>query len=304
MDKKKLPGTLLSVLVCFSVLMTGCVTPEISSEEAGQLAQDYTQLGRAFYQEGDYKNAVDYLRRAYELKPGTLGLAFNYALSLLRIGNYERADALLNSLLAEDPTQAYLYPVLAYSAALQEDYNAAEDYYQTLVTLREPNSSEIFNWVLVRMELERFDEAQGLLDQVPEEWLESQSGLLAVAGRLALVKGEYEEALNFLKQYQDSGGNEPSFLSDLAELYHHDELYLEEAGIRATLHRRSYEVDEQVVILADLYLNQIADIEQGFTWMKRAVEQGQGERIEDFISLLSPAQQDQIRTLLDAQEEE
>ncbi|WP_081942192.1 tetratricopeptide repeat protein [Spirochaeta lutea] len=296
------PGALgfLLALGALLLLFSSCLTPASSEGERAELAADYYRLGNAFYSEGDYAASTEYLSRAYGLNPEIPGLGLSYALSLLRLGNQSEAEAILTGLVEDDPMQPLYYSALAYSAALQEDFSSAEGYYQALGELREPNPQELFNWILIRVRLGDLESAAALIQGIPEEWLNDQPELLAAAGRVALLRENFDEALDLLKRYQARGGSKPDFLSDLVEVLHFHGLYLEEAGVRATLHRQSYKAEEQAIKLTHLYVTEIEDLSQGFAWIKRAIEAGLAEEVEELFSVFDPTQQAELNRLADA----
>lgn len=94
---------------------------------ANSVLPDYL-LALLYERKGKYSNAVPYLENVYQNTNGVFEAALFYANVLTKAGQSDRADAILQSLVLENPTNIKVLKQCAYTAFENKNYPDAEQY--------------------------------------------------------------------------------------------------------------------------------------------------------------------------------
>lgn len=209
-------GTLRRIAVVVSALaaIIGCGTTVTYRE----LAEEYFNLGNAFYELGDLDQSFVYYTRALELDPGLTGAGYNLARVHIDRGNYERAAAVVDRLLEQDPANSLYRETRAYLEYESNDLDAARATYRALIDEFPGRARLSYNLALIEMEEERYREAATVLEagrdmaEDDPEYL----WLLAEAYHSADMPGQ---ASTVLESFRVAVDGERDQLSRLAERY-------------------------------------------------------------------------------------
>lgn len=198
----------------FVFLLFSCQTaPEVA------LAEDYLNLGYAYYELKNWNQAERFLNRAIQLNPANHAARFNLALTLLQLSKPEEAISQLEILLQDDPENTALLKTLGYAYYWKKDFEASRRTYQKALSILVQDRDTQFNLGLIAYELKEDNEAKKLL----EDWM---SGETSVPDSLWPILENLYRRLNddagltrVLAKIIEKNKNDQSRLLELAGLY-------------------------------------------------------------------------------------
>lgn len=115
----------------------------------GMLGDAYSNLGAIAYRRGRYKEAIWFLSRAAQRRPGKAGVRYNYALALQALARFDDALKELDAAAAAAPTDAevrFLSGVVSLRMARLAD---AEAFFQETLRLDPAHASAKYNLALL-----------------------------------------------------------------------------------------------------------------------------------------------------------
>lgn len=183
---------MLALPIGLAIALSGCTSSkDVSPEMTGAIAKPVT--------DSDYAEAAEYWAKRYEAKPKDAAIAFNYALTLRRLGRTEQAVAVLQSAAIYHPDDRAI--LAAYGKALAD----AGDLNRSLEIIRRAQQPDRPEWRLVSAEAAILDQlgdhpaarklyAQSL-DLAPNE-----PSVLSNYGMSYVLTGELAEAERILRQ--------------------------------------------------------------------------------------------------------
>jgi len=138
----------LAVAVLAVPVLTSCVS-RISYRE---LAQEYYNLGNAFFDLGDFERSYQYYQRAVELDSSLPAAGYNLGRLHLQRGEYDSALEVMERLLESDPENGLYLETVAYIHFQAEAYDRAREGYTALIETFPGRSRLRYNLALLELD--------------------------------------------------------------------------------------------------------------------------------------------------------
>ena len=201
-----------------------------SKAEAGPQAAEQLELGKKYLAEEQYDEAVEALLKSIDFNDqyvdaymllGELYLdqeRFEEAVNILKQGYKNTGDASLKEL------YSLSYERLAYQYYDNEEYDAAIEAFEAVVTLDKSNVDAYMTLYDIYIVLEDFENADMILEKgyaaTKDEMLkETRFTNLSEMGQQFLDEEDYENAVYYLEKLREAGDKSPEILVSLSRAY-------------------------------------------------------------------------------------
>ena len=281
------------------VVLCNCVGMAASAEE-------YYSIGMAYFELGKYEEAERWLNRARSANRTMTASQYNLGRLAYETGRYDEAARYFEGILSRDPNNVLALRAAAYTRIKTGDLDAAEKYYSRLLEIVPESADNGYNHALVLYAMERYSDAQEILEKYPFALLENNDALLLYA-RSQKAQDKVEAIDNYAKWL--SVNSDPAVRYEYAQLLEHYELYaraLEEyrktlsetAGTDSTPKRSEIRFS-----LARLLLIADGESGEGIAELETAVSEGfdDVEAVQGLLNMrLSAARTDSIRNIINS----
>src|SRR5215470_16347030 len=237
---------LIFLLTLLAGLLTGC------SRDPNVRKQKYFESGERFFEKAKYREAAIQYSNAIQVDPRFSKAHYHLALSLLRLGqeqrayqeltrtleldpdNYEarldltnlliaakffkEAQEHLDLLLAREPNKAAVHMALANLKDRQGDLAAAIQEMQKTISLDPNRADSYLNYAIMQIQAQEYDAAEGNLKKAVTLDPKSMSAQIAL-GSFYQSRGRLPEAEEQFKHAITIDSKDPSPRSSLARLY-------------------------------------------------------------------------------------
>lgn len=300
------PGPRLQwgLLACIALLCAAALLSCQSYVPRDELAQEYYNLGNAYFGLERYDQATDYYRRALELSPELDRANYNLARALVATERYADAIALLQELRRADRDNVRLTETLAYAELQAGNRERAVSLYETVLELSPYRVTALYNLgVMARRsgDLERAAELLGRAQEAAPDDLD----VLFHLGLSLLVLGEEDRGVAALERFTEESA-EPAIdrLSAIAEAYEEARFYSRALMLYETILERDESRPSALFGLARIRLTAAEQPEEGLTALEEAISAGFSDR-DAAAALLQREdlrERDAVRTLLEEAE--
>ena len=193
--------SVLCVAFCALVIfpaLSGCVTQGVMS------AEEYFSLGMAFFDLGQaakdastrtkhFTEAEKWLNRARQIDKTKNASEYNLGRIAFETGRFEEAAERFESILKRDSANTLALKAAAYSRIKTGEIEKAEAWYQQLLELIPESADDGYNYALVLYTVEKYAEAERVLDGYKFALLNNNDTLLLYA-RAQKAQGKVEAA--------------------------------------------------------------------------------------------------------------
>ncbi|MEX2445493.1 MAG: tetratricopeptide repeat protein [Alkalispirochaeta sp.] len=281
-----------AAILVASLLLSSCRS-DVSSRE---LAEEYFNLGNAFFELGRYQDSFEYYSRAIRLSDDIPAAGYNLARLHEQRGEYADAVDVLNDLLADDPdnglyreTRAFVLFRTGRRREAREEYSLLIEEYPGRVRLR-------YNLGVLELDAENVDRAYRVLSEGVDQ-AEQDTEYRWVLSEAAYRSGNEEEALDHLEVFRGLSVDSPDELARLATRQAEWGFYLAALeiieGIPETVER-----DPDLLFLrASVELRATDDFDRAVDSIAAAVRAGYDPEHEAFIDLLETLREDERRII-------
>lgn len=239
------------------------------------LAEEYFNLGNAFYELEDYDRAANYYRRALALEPELAPATFNLGRAYIEAGAYADAIAVLEELAATE-TQANVLVLesLAYAYSEQGRYEESAARYEEVIAESPFRVSALYSAALVYGRLERPDRARALLERAWQAQPEDRD-ILFHYGRVLHETGKGEEAVAILSDYVDSARSDRTDrLGAVARIYADERYFARALSVYEAVLAREPENAQALFGTAALQLTAVEAPAEGVENLQAALDAG------------------------------
>jgi len=169
------------ILSFFTVISNGCASRKAS-------AQEYFELGMAYYNLGRFDEAEKWLNRAKNMDKTKTASTYNLGRLAYEMKRYEDAAKYFEEVLKKDKDNVLALKAAAYSRIKTGEIELAEKHYTKLLSLVPDSADDGYNHALVLFALKRYEQAEELLGKYPASLLENKDTMLLYARCQAKLK--------------------------------------------------------------------------------------------------------------------
>jgi len=185
-------------------------------------AEEYYNIGMAYFELGKYEEAERWLNRASASDKTMAASQYNLGRLAFETGRYLDAAAYFEGILSRDPNNVLALKAAAYTRIKTGDLDIAERHYAKLLQLVPESADDGYNHALVLYAMGRYSGAQETLERYPFALLENSDTLLLYA-RVQKAQGNVEAVDNYAKWLIVN--SDPAVRYEYAQLLEHYELY-------------------------------------------------------------------------------
>jgi tetratricopeptide (TPR) repeat protein len=267
-------------------------------------AQEYYSIGMAYFELGKYEEAERWLNRARAADKTMTASQYNLGRLAFETGRYNEAAEHFEDILSKDQNNVLALRAAAYTRIKTGDLAAAEKHYAKLLEIVPESADNGYNHALVLYAMERYADAQEVLEKYPFALLENNDALLLYA-RSQKAQDNVEAIDSYAKWL--SVNSDPAVRYEYAGLLEHNELYaraleeyrkvLSETAGKDSTPKRS----EIRFSLARLLLIADGESGEGVVELETAVNEGFDdiEAVQELLDMkISAAHIDSIRNII------
>jgi len=179
MQKNKLYKNVLILIFCFIIPAVICACASLAAS-----AEEYYLIGMAYFDLGKYEEAEIWLNRAKQADRTKTASTYNLGRLAYERKRYDEAAKHFEDILKQDPQNVHALKAAAYTRIRTGDLAAADMYYARLLALVPESADDGYNHALVLYAMERYGEAQGVLEKYPFALLDNKDVMLLYARTL------------------------------------------------------------------------------------------------------------------------
>jgi tetratricopeptide (TPR) repeat protein len=300
--KKPVLRLILFCIISFSVFL------HYACASAAASAQEYFSIGMAYFDLGKYDEAEKWLNRAKQSDRTMTASQYNLGRIAFETKKYGEAAKQFEDILKIDGDNVLALRAAAYTRIKTGDIEIAEKHYKKLLTLVPESVDDGYNHALVLYAIERYDEAEQVLEKYPFALQDNTGDMLLLYARTQKAL-EKVEAIDNYSKYLEANPKNLKARYEYAQVLDSHELYaraLEEyrTVITEAVSTADKELDMAQVrfSLARLLLIADGDNKEGITEMEAAVKAGFSdiEAVEELQkkSGISSANRDSLRNIV------
>jgi len=180
---KKSSFVILSFFIFYflSVIFNSCAGAATS-------AQEYFSIGMAYFDLGKYEEAEKWLNRAKLADRTMVASTYNLGRIAYETKRYEDAAKLFETILKKDANNVLALKAAAYSRIKTGDIEIAEKHYAKLLSIVPESADDGYNRALILFALERYSQAEEVLEKYPFALYENKDTMLLHARCQAKLK--------------------------------------------------------------------------------------------------------------------
>ena len=259
-------------------LLWGLLSACVSQATREELAQEYYNLGNAFYEIRSYDRAIDYYTLAISYDPGLLNAHYNLSLALIKQGRGDMAEKTLLALLQDEPDNTSVLKILSYAYYKQGKTDQALDSIDRILEIIPDDSDTLYNKATILWKADRKEAAEEIFAQLLLAIPAAAGGLYTDAlyghATLLLEMERAEEAASELERYLEWEPADMEANRMLADVY----LKLQRYDRALDAHSRILEMDENLPEIwfaqARILLTRIEDPFKGLEALEEALQRG------------------------------
>ena len=269
-------------------------------------AEEYFSIGMAYYDLGKYEDAEKWLSRARQADKTYVASQYNLGRIAFERKRYNDAAKQFEGILKKDPNNILALRAAAYTRIQLGDISAAQKHYSKLLELVPESADDGYNHALVLFAMQRYEEAESILEKYPFALLDNKDMQLLHARSQG--KQNKVEAIDSFAAWLSTNTDEKARYEYALVLEHH-EFYaraLEEyrkafADIgEASIDPHKYEIRfaiARVLLIAE------SEASSGITELQGAINDGfkDIEKVEALLPItkISNTNRNSLRTIVD-----
>jgi len=256
--------------IFFAALICGCAGNAAS-------AQEYFSIGMAYFELGKYEEAEKWLNRARHSDRTMTASQYNLGRLAFERQRYSEAAKYFEDILKIDPNNVLALRAAAYTRIKTGDIDIAQRHYSRLLELVPENADDGYNHALVLYAMERYDDAEQVLEKYRNSLYDNRDLLLLYA-RTQSAQNKVEAIDTFSTWLAE--GSDPKVRYEYALTLEYHELYaraleeLRKAITEVTSSTDNIKKSDIRFALARVLLIADGDNTEGITEMRGAVEEG------------------------------
>lgn len=283
-----------ALVLLISLLLVGCQT-DLSSRE---LAEEYFNLGNAFFELGRYQDSFDYYSRAIRLSDDIPAAGYNLARLHEQRGEYAQAVRVLEDLLAEDPSNGLYRETRAFVRFQQGQRSAAREEYAEIIEEYPARVRLRYNLGVLELDAGNEDRAYRVLAE-GIDLAEEDAEYRWVLAEAAFRTDRDAEALEHLEVFRGLSADSPDELARLAMRQEEWGFYLASLEILEEIPETVDRDPELLFVRGVVELRATDDFDRAVDSLAAAVRSGYDPEREEFTELLESLSEDERRIIED-----
>lgn len=260
-----------------------------------ELAEEYFNIGNAYYEAGDFDRSFQYYTRALAYTNELPAAGFNLARLHLERGEPEDALEVIDELLVDDPENTLYLETRAYALVLLDRPEEAGAIYRALLTGGTVRPRVSYNLALLDLEADDPTSAWEVLE-AGAPFASEDSEYVWLHAEAAFSDGREEEAIGRLERFGYLVAEKPSELARLARRYAEWDFNLAALDLIDTFEPTSEDEPALAFLEGALLLEATGDFEAGVEAIEHALATGYRDR-EAYGELLESLPEDEAAIL-------
>ena len=161
-------------------------------------AQEYFSIGMAYFELGKYEEAEKWLNRAKASDRTMTASQYNLGRLAFETKKYEEAAKHFEGILKRDPDNVLALKAAAYTRIKTGDLKTAEKHYNKLLALVPDSIDDGYNHALVLYAMERYEDAEKVLENFPFA-IQDNNDVLLLYARSQKAQNKAEAMDNYAK---------------------------------------------------------------------------------------------------------
>lgn len=285
----------LSVITLIGAF-SGCST--VRYEE---LAQEYFNLGNAYYEAGDYDRSYQYYTRALQYTDEFPAAGFNLARLHIEREEPDAALEIVDILLTEDPANTLYLETRAYALVLLGRIEEARLLYRRILAEEVMRPRVAYNLALLELDAEDPAAAFAVL-QAGAPFATEDPDYIWLHAEAAFADGREDEAIARLEQFGYRVAEEPEELARLARRYAEWDFNLAALDLLDSFEPAPDDATEMVFLRGALLLQATTEFEAGLELIEGALVDGYRDS-DAYRELLRALSEDEAAILLELAEQ-
>ncbi|MFP4012284.1 MAG: tetratricopeptide repeat protein [Spirochaetaceae bacterium] len=262
---------LVILLALLMLFLVGCRT----YVRRTNLAEEYHDLGNAFYEVEAYERAAEYYRKALELEPDLAPASFNLARAYIEAEAYDEAIRILEDLRGEDAQNVLVLEALAYAHSRQRRFQTAVSLYEEVLERSPYRVSALYNAGVMHRRLGNKARAREALQRAYVRERNDASVLYHYG--MSLYEDEaYEKAVSVLLDYTDAASveEESRRMLEVARILSEQQYIARALKLYDRFLAGDAENETALFERAALRLTETEEVEAGIEDLRNALEAG------------------------------
>ena len=164
-----------------SLLIVLCSLFTVNCSSMATSAEEYFNIGMAYYDLGKYEDAEKWLNRAKQADKTYAASQYNLGRIAYERKRFDEAVKIFESILKKDPDNILALRAAAYTRIKMGEIETAQKHYSRLLVLVPESSDDGYNHALVLFAMKRYSEAEEILEKYPFAMQESKEAQLLFA---------------------------------------------------------------------------------------------------------------------------
>jgi tetratricopeptide (TPR) repeat protein len=259
-------------IACIALASTGCR----STVRYEELAQEYFNLGNAYFEAGDYDRSYLYYTRALEYDRDFPAAGFNLARLYIERDEPVAALDVLDRLLEDDRSNTLYLETRAFALALAGRVPEARVAYRSLLSGDGARPRVAYNLALLEVDA---GNASAALDVLAENarFAQDDAEYIWLHAEVLFAEGSEEDARRRLDRYTGLVRDDPRALARLVRRYAEWDFNLAALDLLATFEPAADEAPELAFLEGRLLLEATNDFERGIERIESALREGYRE---------------------------
>jgi tetratricopeptide (TPR) repeat protein len=178
-------------------------TPLFSCQSFGTSAEEYYNIGMAYFEMGRYEEAERWLARAEAADKTKIASEYNLGRIAFETGRYEDAARYFEKVLARDRDNLMALRALAYTCIKTGELDKAEVTYARVLVLVPDSLDDGYNHALVLFAMKKYEDTEKLLTANPLI-LEENKDMLLLFARTQKALGKVEAADSYARWLKET----------------------------------------------------------------------------------------------------
>lgn len=237
-----------------------------------RIAEEYYNLGNAFFDIEQYDRAIEQYNRALTIDRNFSRADYNLAFSYLALGRHNDARNLLDQLLLADPDNLLLLESDAYADYVRGNEEQAKEKYEAVLAIDPQRASALYNLALIHYTNEEYEAAEALLETA---YRINSEDLLAIYYYI-LTKNALEQPAEEIRQIaQDiltQEWDDSDKLLQIGILLEELRYFSDATSAYQDIAQSAPQYAEALFRIGRIYLIAISDPQEGFKNIEQALE--------------------------------